>query len=65
MLHVCILENGENWKENLPLIEFGCNNSYNSSIGMAPYDALYGRKCMTPLCWVEVGDTWIVVPEII
>ena len=40
----------------LSLVEFVYNNSYQASIGMAPYEALYGRKCMTPFCWDEVGE---------
>ena len=41
---------------NLPLAEFAYNNSYHSSIGMAPYEALYGRRCRTPISWDEVGE---------
>ncbi|XP_038891612.1 uncharacterized protein LOC120081002 [Benincasa hispida] len=44
-----------NWDSHLPLMEFAYNNSYHSSIEMAPYDALYGRKCRTLVCWDEVG----------
>ena len=55
MLRACVLESGGNLKELLPLIEFAYNNSYHASIGMTPYEALYGRKCRTPLCWTEVG----------
>ena len=65
MLRACVLESGGNWKELLPLIEFAYNNSYHASIGMAPYEALYGRKCRTPLCWTDVGDDRVLGPEII
>jgi len=65
MLRACILEDGGSWNNHLPLIEFSYNNSYHSSIGMAPYEALYGRKCRTPLCWAEVGDKGILGLEII
>ena len=65
MLRACILEDGGSWSHHLPLIEFSYNNSYHSSIGMAPYEALYGRKCRTPLCWAEVGDKGIIGPEIV
>jgi hypothetical protein len=65
MLRTCILEDGGSWNNHLPLIEFSYNNSYHSSIGMAPYEAFYGRKCRTPLCWAEVGDKSILGPEII
>jgi len=50
LLRVCVLEQGGAWDNHLPLIEFTYNNSYHSSIGMAPFEALYGRKCRTPLC---------------
>ena len=44
------------WDNYLALIEFSYNNSYQSSIGMAPYEALYGRKCRTLVCLDEVGE---------
>ena len=44
------------WDKDISLIEFTYNNSYHSSIQIAPYEALYGRKCRTPICWEEVGD---------
>jgi len=65
MLRACILEDGGSWNNHLPLIEFSYNNSYHSSIGMAPYEVLCGRKCRTPLCWAEVGDKGIIGPEIV
>nr|XP_004513853.1 uncharacterized protein LOC101508632 [Cicer arietinum] len=65
MLRACILKEGGNWDTHLPLVEFSYNNSYHASIGMAPYEALYGRKCRTLLCWSEVGDKGIVGPEVI
>ncbi|MCI30711.1 retrotransposon protein, partial [Trifolium medium] len=65
MLRACVLEDGGTWSKHLHLIEFAYNNSYHSSIGMAPYEALYGRKCRTPLCWTEVGDRGVLGPEII
>ena len=46
-------------------MEFAYNNSYQASIGMAPYEALYGRKCRTPVCWDEVGERKLVGPEIV
>ena len=46
-------------------MEFAYNNSYHSSIEMAPYEALYGRKCRSPLCWEKVGDRKLLGPEII
>jgi len=56
MLRACALENTGNWDSNLPLVEFAYNNSYHSSIDMAPCEALYGRHCKTPVCWDEVGE---------
>ncbi|XP_049385799.1 uncharacterized protein LOC125849848 [Solanum stenotomum] len=53
------------WDKHLALIEFAYNNSYQSNIGMPPYEALYGRKCRTPLCWSEVGQRKLVGPEIV
>ena len=55
MMRASVLEFKGNWDEHLPLMEFAYNNSYHSSIGMAPYEALYGRKCRRPMYWdVEV-----------
>jgi hypothetical protein len=65
MLRACILEFGGSWDKYLPLAEFSYNNSYHASIGMAPYEALYGRKCRTPLCWRESGEKLLVGPELI
>ena len=52
---MCVMDFGGQWDLHLPLIEFAYNNSYHASIEMAPYEALYGRKCRSPLCW-EVGE---------
>ena len=65
MLRACVIDFGGNWDTHLPLIEFSYNNSYHSSIGVAPYEALYGRKCRSPLSWTEVGDSQLTGPEII
>ena len=51
-----MLEFKDNWVKHLSLVEFIYNNSYQASIGMVPYEALYGRKCKTPVCWDEVGE---------
>ncbi|GJX91506.1 retrovirus-related pol polyprotein from transposon TNT 1-94 [Tanacetum coccineum] len=50
---------------DLPLVEFSYNNSYHASIKAAPYEALYGRKCRSPVCWSEVGDSQLTGPELI
>ena len=52
-------------EEHLPLVEFAYNNSYQASIQMAPYEALYGRPCRSPLCWTEVGESSITGPDLI
>ena len=51
------------WDQYLVLIEFAYNNSYQKTIEMAPYEALYGRKCQTPLYWNEVGENKIIAVE--
>ncbi|KAK7318897.1 hypothetical protein RJT34_03604 [Clitoria ternatea] len=65
MLRACVLEQGGSWERYLRLVEFTYNNSYHSSIGMAPYEALYGRRCHTPLCWNKNGDAIHLGPELI
>lgn len=65
MLRACVLEQGGTWDTYLPLIEFTYNNSYHSSIGMAPFEALYGRRCRTPLCWHESGESVVLEPELV
>ncbi|GAU51356.1 hypothetical protein TSUD_413040, partial [Trifolium subterraneum] len=65
LLRACVLEQGESWDSCLPLIEFTYNNSFQSSIGMAPFEALYGRRCRTPLCWYESGETVVLGPDIV
>nr|GEU36453.1 putative reverse transcriptase domain-containing protein [Tanacetum cinerariifolium] len=56
---------GKSWDRHLPLVEFSYNNSYHTSIKAAPFEALYGRKCRSPVCWAEVRDAQLTVPEII
>ena len=57
MLQACVIDFGNAWDVHLPLAEFSYNNSYHTSIKAAPFEALYGRKCRSPICWAEVGDT--------
>ncbi|KAK8947216.1 hypothetical protein KSP39_PZI007468 [Platanthera zijinensis] len=57
MLRMCALDFGKNWEEHLVMVEFAYNNSHQASIGMAPFEAMYGRKCRTPLAWAETGET--------
>ena len=65
MLRACALDFKGSWDEHLPLVEFSYNNSYHSSIWMPPYEALYGRKCRSPVYWDEVGEQKILGPELI
>ncbi|GJS71735.1 hypothetical protein Tco_0704576 [Tanacetum coccineum] len=65
MLRACVLDFGKGWDRHLPLVEFSYNNSYHTSIKVAPFEALYGRKCRSPICWAEVGDSQLTGPEII
>ncbi|GJW25057.1 putative reverse transcriptase domain-containing protein [Tanacetum coccineum] len=53
MLRACVIDFGNGWDRHLPLIEFSYNNSYHMSIKAAPFEALYGRKCRSPICWAE------------
>ncbi|MGS7457187.1 hypothetical protein, partial [Mycobacterium tuberculosis] len=65
MLRACVLSSTGNWDDELPLIEFAHNNSYHASIEMAPFEALYGRKCRTPVHWGEVGERRIYGSELV
>ena len=65
MLRACALDYGSSWDDNLPYAEFSYNNSYQASLQMAPFEALYGRKCRTPLMWNGVGDRKLFGPDLI
>ncbi|KAJ0827576.1 putative nucleotidyltransferase, Ribonuclease H [Helianthus annuus] len=65
MLRACVINFGGSWDSHLPLIEFSYNNSYHSSINMAPFEALYGRKCRSPVCWNEIGEAQLTGPDLI
>ncbi|GJT99969.1 putative reverse transcriptase domain-containing protein [Tanacetum coccineum] len=65
MLRACVIDFGKSWDRHLPLVEFSYNNSYHASIKAAPFEALYGRKCRSPICWSEVGDSQLTGPEMI
>ena len=62
MLRACVLDFEGSWVKYLPLIEFSYNNSYQATIGMAPYELLYGRKCRSPIHWDEVGERKFLGP---
>ncbi|GJU79526.1 putative reverse transcriptase domain-containing protein [Tanacetum coccineum] len=65
MLRACVIDFGKGWDRHLPLVEFSYNNSYHTSIKAAPFEALYGRKCRSPICWAEVGDAQLTGPKIV
>jgi hypothetical protein len=65
MLRVCMMEYPGSWDKNLPWVEFSYNNSYQESLKMAPFEALYGWQCRTPLNWIESGEKAIFGPDIV
>ena len=65
MLRACVLDHKGSWEEHFSLVEFAYNNSYQASIQMEPYEALYRRPCRSPLCWTEVGESSINCPGLI
>ncbi|GJW10156.1 putative reverse transcriptase domain-containing protein [Tanacetum coccineum] len=65
MLRPCVIDFGDSWDVHLPLAEFSYNNSYHSSIRCAPFEALYGRKCRSPVLWAEIGESSLIVPELV
>ncbi|GJZ66835.1 putative reverse transcriptase domain-containing protein [Tanacetum coccineum] len=65
MLRACAINFGKGWVNHLPLVEFSYNNSYHASIKAAPFEALYGRKCRSPVCWAQVREVQLTGPEIV
>ncbi|GKF67047.1 reverse transcriptase domain-containing protein, partial [Tanacetum coccineum] len=65
MLCACAIDFGKGWVNHLPLVEFSYNNIYHASIKAAPFKALYGQKCRSPVCWTEVGEAQLLGPELI
>ncbi|PNX87285.1 retrotransposon-related protein, partial [Trifolium pratense] len=65
MLRACVLDLGGSWDQYLPLMEFAYNNSFQSSIQMAPFEALYGRRCRSPIGWFEVGESKLEGPDMV
>ncbi|GJV17492.1 putative reverse transcriptase domain-containing protein [Tanacetum coccineum] len=65
MLRACVLDFGGSWDVHLLLVEFSYNNSYHSSVRCAPFKALYGIKCHSPIMWDEVGEGQLIGPELV
>ncbi|GKB65942.1 putative reverse transcriptase domain-containing protein, partial [Tanacetum coccineum] len=65
MLRACVLDFGGSWDVHLPLVEFSYNNSCHSSVRCAPFEALYGRMCRSPIMWAEVGEGQLIGPELV
>jgi hypothetical protein len=65
ILRACALKHGRSWDKSLPYVEFSYNNSYQASLKMAPFEALYERKCRTPLYWNQTGESQVFGPEIL
>ncbi|GKD71390.1 putative reverse transcriptase domain-containing protein [Tanacetum coccineum] len=65
MLRACVIDFGKGWDRHIPLVEFSYNNSYHMSIKVSPFEARYGRKCQSPVCWAKVGDAQLIGPEIV
>ncbi|XP_070017437.1 uncharacterized protein [Nicotiana sylvestris] len=66
-LEVCLAdssEGGGSWDDHLPLLEFAYNNIFHASIQMAPFEALYGRRCRSPIGWFEVGEAELIGPDL-
>nr|XP_025652776.1 uncharacterized protein LOC112748746 [Arachis hypogaea] len=64
MLRACVLDQLGSWNRYMPLVEFVYNNSFHASFGMALYEAWYGRKCQSPLCWYESGEASVLGPDL-
>ena len=65
LLRACVLTFDRNWESSLPYAEFSYNNSHQASIKMSPFEALYGRKCQTPLMWSNVGERTLEGPDFV
>nr|GEZ51583.1 putative reverse transcriptase domain-containing protein [Tanacetum cinerariifolium] len=65
MLQACVMDFGGSWDTHLPLVEFSYNNSYHKSVKCAPFEALYGHKCRSPVIWTEIRENQLIGPEIV
>ena len=64
-MRACDLDIKGNWDDYLPIVEFAYNNSFQASIGMTPFEGLYGRRCRYPVCWDDVGEKKLLGPELV
>ena len=64
-LQAYVLNFGGSWEDHMPLAEFAYNNNFQTSIGMAPYEALYGRKCRSLICWDDMDERKLLGPELV
>ncbi|WMV41498.1 hypothetical protein MTR67_034883 [Solanum verrucosum] len=65
MLRGCVIDFKGNWNGHLPVIKYAYKNGYHSSIGMAPFEALYGRRCRSPIGWFDAGEVTLVGPKLV
>ncbi|GKE82672.1 putative reverse transcriptase domain-containing protein [Tanacetum coccineum] len=65
MLRACVIDFGKGWVNHFPLVEFSYNDSYHASIKAAPFEALYGQKCRSPVCWAEVGEVQLTGSDLV
>ena len=65
MLQGCVSDFSGSWDRYIPLMKFAYDNSYQSGISMAPYEAWYGRRCRTPMCWTKLDEHKIVGPDLV
>ena len=65
MLRGCVMKFTRSWDRYVPLIEFAYNNSYQANIGMAPYEALYGQRCRTPVSWTKLNEHKVIGSDIV
>jgi hypothetical protein len=65
MLRACVIHFDKSWDKSLALAEFAYNNSYQASLKMAPFEALYGRRCRTPLNWSQEGERTLFGPKLV
>jgi hypothetical protein len=65
MLKACVLTYSKDWEKSITFAKFSYNNSYQDSLDMSPFEAFYGRKCWTPLIWLEAGERTLLTPALI